>query len=130
MKARAASVALSTAVLVLGILIGAVGMRAYDLRRATVWLRSPDADKRAQILETLLSRRLKLDPEQRRQMKAAIQRQRPAYNAMLADLRPSQFRLREELVEASRAFLHPEQLRRMQVLVAEVNAREKMQTSP
>ncbi|MFK7987713.1 MAG: hypothetical protein AB8I08_16975 [Sandaracinaceae bacterium] len=117
-------------VLLIGILIGAVGMRAYDLRTAARWLRSPAADKRAQLLEELLDRQLDLDPQQRRQMSEVIEDQRPEFDAMMAEVRPSRVRLRTQLVEESSSFLRPDQLRRLRTLMAEANARDEVQARP
>ncbi|MEM9069195.1 MAG: periplasmic heavy metal sensor [Myxococcota bacterium] len=125
MSPRVKGVLLGLVLLAAGGAAGAVGMRIYDFHLAKEWMQRAPVDKRNALLAHVLDRRLDLDDTQRERLKEALEAQRPAFEALVAESAPRRAELRQELVEECRSFLRPAQFRRLERLNDVATLREQ-----
>lgn len=105
------------AVLLLGMLIGALGMRGYDLHLARRWFRQGAPERRSALIEWTLGRRLDLDESQAQRLHELVVSQEDDFAALVEEARPRREQLRQELLEGARDVLRPEQLRELEGLL-------------
>ena len=124
MRGRGGTLFLGALVLALGVAIGAIGMRAYDMRLAVGWMAAPQVERRTDWIVRSLDRRLDLDESQRAQLRAIAEEQEPAFRAVLVSAEPERRRLRRELLQRSETFLRPEQQQELRRVLERIDARD------
>ncbi len=120
-KQRLIALLLAIALVGLGAVVGAIGMRIYDLRSANEWFALPAVERRAELLERVLARRLDLTDAQKEKMAVLIESQRPAVIELHQVMVPLQLELRQEIVEKSAEFLEPSQLDKLRKFAERIN---------
>ncbi|MEM9195238.1 MAG: hypothetical protein AAGF12_39060 [Myxococcota bacterium] len=125
-RTRVVTAMLAIVLLLVGMIAGALLMRAYDLRTAGDVLRKDPAGRRAAVLQFTLERRLDLDAGQRQALRDAIEAQREEVEALHYAQSDDRIRLRGELLERARTFLDASQFQEMERMVRAANERERV----